>query len=280
MPLISTGHQGKEMTTRDIEQGFWRSDNAPWIELRTTRQSMQAYKLHQHPQLSIGAIIDGETVSRCGGQEYHLKPREMIAIAPEVAHSCNPLAGTPRSYHMLYIAKPWCLEQLGGEAGATLCCEHTVIRNPQLFTAFMHVIELMKRGDTERLAYAVRELLTSLPGLTICPQQQSEFHEMQSTLQADFTLAPTLDRLAGHYALRKETLIRQFKQATGLTPGAWLNNARIEFARTQLRAGGDITEVGYQSGFADQSHFHRTFVSYTASTPRQYARARSISDNK
>ncbi|EMS4801339.1 AraC family transcriptional regulator, partial [Klebsiella pneumoniae] len=34
------------------------------------------------------------------------------------------------------------------------------------------------------------------------------------------------------------------------------------------------------AGFADQSHFHKTFVSYTAATPRQYAQSRSISDNK
>ncbi len=268
------------MTARDIEQGFWRSDNAPWIELRSTRQSTQAYKLHQHPQLSIGAIVEGATLTWCGGREYHLQPGEMIVIAPDVAHSCNPVAEIPRSYHMLYLDKKWCVEQLGGEAQAMIDCQQTVIRSPQLFAAYLRVIELMGSDRTEYLPDAVRGLLVKMPGLSIVPQRQSEFHEMQSALQADFTVAPTLDGLAGQYSLRKETLIRQFKQATGLTPGAWLNNARIEFAKSRLRAGGDIIDVGYQSGFADQSHFHRTFVSFTASTPRQYARARSISDNK
>ena len=56
--------------------------------------------------------------------------------------------------------------------------------------------------------------------------------------------------------------------------------ARIEYAKTRLRAGDPIADVGYQAGFADQSHFHKTFVSYTAATPRQYAQSRSISDNK
>lgn len=51
------------MTTRDIEQRFWRSPLVPWIEWRSTAHSSQAYKLHQHPQFSIGAIIDGETVT-------------------------------------------------------------------------------------------------------------------------------------------------------------------------------------------------------------------------
>jgi AraC-like DNA-binding protein len=80
--------------------------------------------------------------------------------------------------------------------------------------------------------------------------------------------------------MRKETLIRTFKQDTGLTPASYLNIMRIDYARRRLRAGDEIADVGYQSGFADQSHFHRTFVRYTAATPRQYALGRSISDNK
>lgn len=268
------------MTTRNIEQGFWRSEQVPWIELRTTRQSTQAYKLHQHPQLSIGAIVEGETVTWCGGQEYHLQPGEMILIAPREAHSCNPVAGIPRSYHMLYLDERWCLEQLGWPVDAALGCAQTVVRDATTFAVFMRIIGMMQHNDMAQLPGAVRELLALMPGLKKHQRRCGEFQEMQSALQADFITAPSLDTLANHYALRKETLIRQFKQATGLTPGAWLNNARIEFAKTRLREGGDITDVGYQSGFADQSHFHRTFVSFTASTPRQYARARSISDNK
>lgn len=91
---------------------------------------------------------------------------------------------------------------------------------------------------------------------------------------------PSLDELAQRFSLRKETLIRTFRQDTGLTPGSFLNISRVEFAKARLRAGDDIADVGYQSGFADQSLFHKTFVSYTAATPRQYATGRSISDNK
>jgi len=95
----------------------------------------------------------------------------------------------------------------------------------------------------------------------------------------DLTASPSLDKLAHDSALRKETVIRAVKQDTGLTPASLINMARIEYAKTRLRAGDPIADVGYQAGFADQSHFHKTFVSYTAATPRQYATGRSISDN-
>jgi len=85
--------------------------------------------------------------------------------------------------------------------------------------------------------------------------------------------------LAKEIALRKETLIRTFKQDTGLTPGSFLNIARIEYAKSLLREGWSIVDAGNDSGFADQSHFHKTFVRYTAATPGQYASSRSITDN-
>ena len=102
---------------------------------------------------------------------------------------------------------------------------------------------------------------------------------IQQALLADLAAPPSLDELAQRFSLRKETLIRTFRQDTGLTPGSFLNISRVEYAKARLRAGDDIADVGYQSGFADQSHFHRTFVRYTAATPRQYALGRSISDN-
>lgn len=265
------------MTTRDIRQLFWRSEHIPWAELRSTRRSRQAYKLHQHPQLSIGAIVEGETVTCCAGKSYHLRAGDMILIGPGVPHSCNP-AGGPRSYHMLYLDEQWCKAQLGLPAFARLHCSQTVLRDVPLFTALINVLTQMQENNLTALPAALRGLLFSLPGLE-SQACGNPYGEMQQALLADYQSPPSLESLAKRYHLRKETLIRHFKQATGMTPGAWLNNARVEFAKARLRAGETLTDVGYQSGFADQSHFHRTFVSFTASTPRQYAQGRSIFDN-
>ncbi|MEI9791939.1 AraC family transcriptional regulator [Klebsiella pneumoniae] len=190
--------------TRDIPQTFWRDDRLPWLELRSTWRSRRAYKRHSHPQLSVGAIIEGETRCLCAGQEYLLQPGDLIVIPPHALPLC---AAAPQAPH---------------HASALLF---------------------------QRLAM-------------------------------DLPASPSLDKLAHDSALRKETVIRAVKQDTGLTPASLINMARIEYAKTRLRAGDPIADVGYQAGFADQSHFHKTFVSYTAATPLQYAQSRSISDNK
>jgi len=251
--------------TRDITQSFFRSAALPGVELRSTRTSTQAYKRHRHAELSIGAIIEGQTRCVCHRQEYLLRPGDLIVIPALTPHSCNPLAGQPRSYHMLFLAEENRAQQ--------------VIRDPQLFEHFLHIVALMESNQTQQLPGAIQTLLAALPQRPADEPLHAVSKQVQMALQENLQQPPTLDALAHAFSLRKETLIRTFKRDTGLTPGSFLNLARVEFAKSRLRAGDKLADVGYQSGFADQSHFHKTFVSYTAATPRQYALG-SISDNK
>ncbi|KFC07455.1 AraC family transcriptional regulator [Trabulsiella guamensis ATCC 49490] len=266
-------------SARDINQRFLRPAHLPWAELRSTQLSRQAYKRHQHAALSIGAIIEGETCCVCEGQEYRLRPGDIIVIPPHVAHSCNPVASQPRSYHMLYLDVSWCLAQFA-PATSLLTIDQPVIRDTGLFARYQEIVALMDAPPSPLLASRLTSLFQALP-LIPAPPSRAHYASQQLSdhLLSNLHKPLALDVLANTFALRKETLIRLFRQDTGLTPGAFLNIARIEYAKSRLRAGEDIADVSYQSGFADQSHFHKTFVSYTAATPRQYARGRSISDN-
>ena len=244
-------------TPRDIHQTFTR---LPGLERRSTWQSTQAYKRHSHPQLSIGAILEGGTRCVCDGLEYLLSPGDLIVIPAHAPHSCNPIQGKPRSYHMLYIDTP-------------LPLARQVIRHGTLFRLYLNVVEQM---STDALTALLSALSLSANGEEML---RATSQQLQQALLANPVSPPSLDEFATRFSLRKETLIRTFKQDTGLTPGSFLNKSRVEYAKARLRAGDDIADVAYQSGFADQSHFHKTFVSYTAATPRQYALGRSISDN-
>jgi len=243
--------------TRHVNQTFRRQ---PGVELRSTWQSTHAYKRHSHGQLSIGAILEGQTCCTCDGEPFTLYPGDLIVIPTQMPHSCNPVAGQPRSYHMLYLE-------------TDLQPAMQVIRNEVLFRQYLTVVEALSATAIDALLSLIAAAPTSPVPLrpTSLALQQALRHSLQAP--------PSLDVLARRFSLRKETLIRTFKQDTGLTPGTFLNISRIEFAKARLRAGDDIADVSYQSGFADQSHFHKTFVSYTAATPRQYATGRSISDN-
>jgi AraC-like DNA-binding protein len=267
--------------TRDIPQSFWRDAQLPWLELRSTWRSHQAYKRHHHSQLSIGAILEGETCCQCDEKEYLLNSGDLIVIPSLAPHSCNPVNGRFRSYHMLYLDAQWCLDHLPAlSSNQQLYPRNPVIRDPQLFQCYLRLVALIQRKKTTQITDAAQALLRSLPLQSVKAEHLSPASAyLRERLQSSLVAPPSLDDLAYECRMRKETLIRNFKQDTGLTPGSYLNILRVDYARQRLRAGDEIADVGYQSGFADQSHFHRTFVRYTAATPRQYASGRSISDN-
>jgi AraC-like DNA-binding protein len=89
---------------------------------------------------------------------------------------------------------------------------------------------------------------------------------------ADEAQDPRLTTLARSMGMSRYQLIRAVKRATGLTPIAWRNDARVTRARAMLRGGESIASVAYALGFADQSHFHRVFRSHVAATPGAYVR--------
>ncbi|MEH0835033.1 AraC family transcriptional regulator [Pectobacterium cacticida] len=276
---------------RSTDQSYWFSPHLPHVELRSTYHSHHAYKTHSHAQFSIGAIMEGETQCHYRHTRYTLRVGEMILIDPQQPHSCNPLAGKTRSYHMLYLDTDWCLDQISAQCGYrvdTLRCRYAVLRDPTLFRCYQRVIVLMHEREMTLLNRQLIELLAHIwrcyclpePCYSPLPHQalQTTSRYVRERLLNNLQSAPSLETLAQELGLRRETIVRQFRHATGITPMAFLNNARIEYAKSLLRRGTSLVEACYQSGFCDQSHFHKTFVHYAAATPGQYAR--SIFDNK
>ncbi|MEQ9996381.1 helix-turn-helix domain-containing protein [Pectobacterium versatile] len=275
-----------------INQSYWFSPQLPHVESRSTRNSSHAYKTHSHAQFSIGAIEHGETLCHYRNEMHHLQVGDLIFIDPQQPHSCNPLPGKTRSYHMLYLDTKWCLDQIAAHCGyqaETLHCNRVVLRDPALFIRYQHVVALLYRGEITSADNQLKAMLepiwrqyclpapSCLPALPHHASQATTRHVRERLLN-NLQESPSLETLAEELNLRRETIVRQFRHDTGITPMAFLNNARIEYAKSLLKQGTPLVDASYQSGFCDQSHFHKTFVQYTAATPGQYAR--SIFDNK
>jgi AraC-like DNA-binding protein len=263
-------------------QHYWRDDALPFVELRSTYSSVQTYKPHFHPQLSFGAVICGETRANCGGRERLLRQGDLVLIAPHVVHSCNPIAGQPRSYHMLYLDEAWCLDNVSALRGGSLagvCGDVNVIRDSELFAQYLELVTSLPDMRAREAAAQLQRLLTAAvdgnsPAAPL-PQRRHLAERIKQALLDSIESPATLDELARAFGCRKETLIRVFRRAFHITPHAFVNNARIERAKRRLKMGEKIAHVAADLGFSDQAQLHRTFVSYTASTPGQYRRARS-----
>ena len=259
-------------------QHYWRSSAVPFVELRSTYDSLQSYKPHFHAEFSFGAMISGATRANCKGRDHILSAGDLVLIAPHAVHSCNPIAGQPRSYHMLYVNEAWCLETVAGLRGRSMAGIR-MNKNPALFAEYLDFVMALPCLRAYEANDRLRQLLAAAvepeaPAVSLL-HGEALAEQIKQALLESIATPVSLDELARKFECRKETLIRVFRRTFHITPHAFLNNVRVEQAKQRLKRGEDIADVAADLGFSDQSQLHRTFVNYTASTPGQYRRGPS-----
>lgn len=85
-----------------------------------------------------------------------------------------------------------------------------------------------------------------------------------------FTVAALADELAVH----RSTLFRQFADAQGLSPSAYLQNLRLQRGLALLRASSQpIQEAALAAGFTDPNYFARAVRQATGMSPRALRRS-------
>lgn len=84
----------------------------------------------------------------------------------------------------------------------------------------------------------------------------------------------SMEQLEAHIHLSKYYMMKLFKELTGMTIFHYLNHFRINQAKVLIYVNKElsITEVGYQVGFKQPSHFSRNFKEIVGLSPEQYRR--------
>lgn len=252
---------------------FIRSAALPHLEARRSCQENSCYRPHTHDAFSIGLIDEGTSVfaGSLGGR-VRLEPGDVIVIAAEQVHQCNPDDGS-WLYQMIHMDQDWAACLATTDRAAGLFSGVTVLHHRA--AAWSELI--FSDATAQRIESGFRELVNELG---VASPEHSVTGDTDPVLldRLDPVLRrlrenganPSLDELAEIVGLTKYQLVRAVKQATGLAPLAWRQNARIMRARQLLRAGQPIADTAHELGFTDQSYFHRVFRAHVAAAPGTY----------
>lgn len=268
-----------------MEQLFLQPDGMSFLEVRTTLDSVMPYDAHFHGNYSVGIILEGQTRFLLDGTPYIARKGDIVLIAPGRVHSCNPINGQPRGYYMLFFDEAWFADNvtmpLWGKRN--LIFTSPVVTEPDIFSEAVKLVESVHSGAGEK------DMLSSwLSSVLLCanivPQPEiplkDENTEMEVFPFADDIASHTISALALKAKMRRESYSRFVRRKTGLPPQAYLHCLRIEKGRHLLRQGKSISETALETGYVDQSHFHRMFMRIVSATPGCYQKIRSHSYKK
>lgn len=261
---------------------IWRADDLGDIELLHARYLKYSFAKHTHEGAAVGVIEDGAESFYYRGAIHTAPAGQIIVFNPYEAHTGQGADERGWRFRMFYLDSA-----LLRRAAAELSdkrCDVPFFSSPII--------------DDPSLGSLLRNLHVSLEAGGGALERESKFLWTFSQLIARHADAPSLERLMGnektvvravrqyiedHYsenvslndlaAVAKMSayhMLRVFRSETGLPPYAYLEQVRVNRSRELLRGGISLTDVAFQTGFSDQSHFSRHFKKMTGVSPGQY----------
>lgn len=213
---------------------------------------------------SLSCLID-ETSAVCGaGQAVLLLPEtEAVLRATEPCTlNCVTLQGT-------------LTERLLRETAEGGLFFSQAIAVAETVSALFSMDEAGFPPDGKTAAAAAFSLLTTLYRQTVTGGRSAYPPLILSALgimREEFATLYGVEELADQLNVTKNHLIRMFTTAVGTSPGKYLMQLRIEYAKLMLRGGeASLEAVAAASGFSGASYFGKVFRRATGVTPREYA---------
>jgi AraC-like DNA-binding protein len=279
--------QSQAMSMMPLGEGetarFFAASRFGGIDCLTATFRTHVYPPHTHETYVVGTIETGRDVVSARGFRGHAGPGDIIFIMPQDVHDGAPVDGG-YSYRMSYPGEGFMrmvAEAVSGRpvAGAPFF-RAPMVHDPEgarLFSAAHQALESGADGlaGEELLLRAYARCLVlhaDIPEAAV-RSEDGPIRRVRALIEARYAEDLRLDELAAAAGFSTHHLIRAFRREVGLTPHAYVVDARVRRAQDRLRAGAAPAEVAADVGFADQAHLTRAFKARVGVTPGAYRRA-------
>lgn len=129
---------------------------------------------------------------------------------------------------------------------------------------------LMNVSVLEEQIEILSELILNLIDVHTTRQKDNVQHAL--TIILNYKGQIKIKKLLSLINTTERTLERNFKSQVGLTPKQFARIIQFQYSLSELTSSKikTLTDVSFDSGFSDQSHFIRAFKKYTSQTPSYY----------
>jgi AraC-like DNA-binding protein len=221
-----------------VEQAVWSGNATPSLAP------------HFHPELQISIVLAGIRGFRLSSGPVVARAGETIVIGPNVPHQPMGLDAPDTCGVNYYVMAP--------VHTATPECWKVITTPPWLASA-------STLNSEDLSGWATAELRND---------RRTAIADDATTLAAALINGDmSIEALAREAKMTREAYSRRFRRLVGLPPQRYRITQRLNQARFLLASRHTLAEVAAATGFADQSHLGRAFLSSFGTTPGAYQRA-------
>ncbi len=230
---------------------------------------------HSHENAYFCLVRAGAYTERFGGRTRSCGPLTLAYHPAEEVHSEEIHGPEVRSFN-IELGPGWRqrLARLGGRLDAPADFTGTGLAD----LACRLQREFVEPDDVSPLAVEglALEILAGAARLAAPPQPAPPgwLERAREALRARFAESVSLAELGREAGVHPVYLASAFRRHCRCSVGEYVRRLRVEFARRRLAASDDpLAVIALEAGFADQSHFTRTFKRHTGRTPAEYRRS-------
>lgn len=254
-------------------------DDELQIEAYRFESFVRPFPNHFHEYYTIGCVEAGERTLSCKGQEYAIKPGDILLFNPGDSHACVQSDGGTLDYRGFNLSREVVLhfmEDVGDRQELPVFLNNVIFdREAASYLRNLHqmVMEGVQSADKEKHLLLLAALLFQKYGQPLpreIPRYGEEVERVCAFIQHHFPERVCLEQLCRCAGLSQSTLLRVFTKVKGVTPYRYLENIRISEAKKLLEQGVSPAEAALQTGFSDQSHFTNYFDRFIGLSPGVY----------
>lgn len=220
-------------------------------------------------------VIDGSLSSSLEQQTFRIGAGAAIGFSTQAPHTL--VTNTPVSLIAILISGQAAAHILGSTLAYSPYFPTGCTALSEQLYPLLHLTSDGHPPDGASASAATFTLLTQLTGTSTPPETAQPYPALIqhaiAIIQEDFAHLYGIEDLAQRLEVSPSHLIRKFSACVGISPGQYLTQVRIHFAKRLLRSGSISLEmVAACTGFSSASYFGKVFRRMTGMSPSAYIR--------
>jgi AraC-like DNA-binding protein len=281
------GHHDSRSSAEGLERSCerpasgWIAGSGPvgGVELLRAWFAGEAYAKHRHDTYAIGATDSGIQVFDYRGAARVSRPGQVVVLHPDEVHDGRAGTKDGFGYRIVYVEPSHisdAVRVICGRPHPLPFVREPVATNAQLARVVRDTFQ------SDLVPLAIDTVIVSLAEGLLAAERRGgrpavprridvpAIERAREFLDAERTRVVHSTELEAITGLTRYEVARQFRLMLGTSPHRYLLGRRLELTRQRMRGDRSLADVAYESGFADQAHFTRTFKAAFGLTPARY----------